>query len=65
MNYRSFYGAPTWADLDKVLTPRQRRRGFRKTERDFLVGGEPASKNGPGLSGHPGRRRAQLEGRAS
>jgi hypothetical protein len=60
-NYRTFYGLPAWADSDQ-LTPKQRRRSARKSERDFLAGGEPARhpSRGRGLSGHPGRRREQL-----
>ncbi len=62
MNYRSFYGRPSWAAAED-LTPKQYRRGRRKTERDFLAGGEPGNPARPkGLSGHPGRRRAQLSG---
>jgi hypothetical protein len=60
-NYRSFYGRPSWASAED-LTPRQYRRGARKTERDLLAGAEPARhpNRGRGLSGHPGRRREQL-----
>jgi hypothetical protein len=56
-NYRSFYGRPLWADFED-LTPKQRRRGARKSERDFLAGGQPPShpRRGMGTSGNPARR---------
>jgi hypothetical protein len=64
-NYRSLYGLPVWADFED-LTPKQRRRGARKSERDLLAGGVPTPhpRRGKGLSGHPGRRRVQLAERA-
>ena len=56
-NYRSFYGLPSYADSDR-LTPKQRRRGARKTERDLLAGHEPPAhpRRGKGTSGNPARR---------
>jgi hypothetical protein len=64
-NYRSFYGNPSWTRWDE-LTPKQRRRGARKSERDLLAGAVPPAhpNRGKGLSGHPGRRRVQLAERA-
>jgi hypothetical protein len=64
-NYRSLYGLPVWADFED-LTPKQRRRGARKSERDLLAGAVPPAhpRRGKGLSGHPGRRRVQLAERA-
>jgi hypothetical protein len=56
---------PLWADFED-LTPKQRRRGARKSERDLLAGAVPTPhpNRGKGLSGHPGRRREQLAERA-
>lgn len=56
-NYRAFYGQPGWSE---DFTPKQWRRGARKSERDLLAGGEPSRhpNYGRGVSGNPALRRS-------